>query len=37
MRSIADGESYRVPSTIDDPGTLGEIEDAVETIGWGKT
>ena len=36
MRSIADGESYRVPSTIDDPAILGEIEDAVETIGCGK-
>ncbi|TKJ29780.1 MAG: propionyl-CoA synthetase [Chloroflexi bacterium B3_Chlor] len=36
MRSIADGESYRVPSTIDDPAILGEIEAAVETIGYGK-
>ncbi len=36
MRSIADGETYRVPSTIDDPATLGEIEVAVQTIGYGK-
>jgi propionyl-CoA synthetase len=36
MRSIADGEGYRVPSTIDDPATLGEIEVAVQTIGYGK-
>ena len=36
MRSIADGEAYRVPSTIDDPATLGEIEVAVQTIGYGK-
>jgi len=36
MRSIADGETYPVPSTIDDPAILGEIETAVETIGYGK-
>jgi len=36
MRSIADGKTYRVPSTIDDPATLGEIEVAVQTIGYGK-
>lgn len=36
MRSIADGETYRVPSTIDDPASLGEIEVAVQTIGYGK-
>jgi len=36
MRSIADGETYPVPSTIDDPAILGEIEEAVETIGYGK-
>jgi len=35
MRRIADGEGYRVPSTIDDPAILGEIEDAVEVIGYG--
>ena len=36
MRKITEGESYRVPPTIDDPDILGEIEDAVETIGYGK-
>ncbi len=36
MRSIADGEEYRVPSTIDDPAIVGEIEEAVGSIGYGK-
>jgi len=36
MRSIADGQRYQVPSTIDDPAILPEIEEAVETIGCGK-
>ena len=36
MRRIADGRVYSVPSTIDDADILGEIEDAVETIGYGK-
>ena len=36
MREIADSESYRVPPTIDDPAVLPEIEDAVQTIGYGK-
>lgn len=36
MRKIADGDDYRVPSTIDDPGSLKEIEKAVKTIGYGK-
>ena len=35
MRKIADGESYRVPPTIDDPAVLPEIEEAVQTIGYG--
>jgi propionyl-CoA synthetase len=35
MRSIADGESYKVPSTIDDPAILPEIEDAVSSLGYG--
>ena len=37
MRSIADGESYRVPPTIDDPAILPEVEAAVQTIGYGKS
>ena len=36
MRSIADGEGYKVPSTIDDPALLPEIEDAVAAMGYGK-
>ncbi|AFM25027.1 propionyl-CoA synthetase [Desulfomonile tiedjei] len=36
MRKIADGESYKVPSTIDDPAILEEIGSAVLTIGYGK-
>lgn len=36
MRKIADGEQYTLPSTIDDPTTLGEIEVALKTIGYGK-
>jgi propionyl-CoA synthetase len=34
--SIADGHSYKVPSTIDDPAILPEIEDAVAGLGYGK-
>ena len=37
MRKIAGGESYHVPSTIDDPAILPEIEAAVGSIGYGKT
>lgn len=36
MRKIADGEEYKVPSTIDDPAILGEIEEALHGIGYGK-
>ncbi len=36
MRKIADGDTYRVPSTIDDPAILGEIEDALKGIGYAK-
>jgi propionyl-CoA synthetase len=36
MRNIADGEEYRVPSTIDDSAILDEIEGAVGSIGYGK-
>jgi propionyl-CoA synthetase len=34
MRKIADGEPYAIPSTIDDPATLGEIEDALRMVGY---
>lgn len=33
MRQIADGESYTIPSTIDDPGILDEIAQAMKTAG----
>jgi propionyl-CoA synthetase len=36
IRKIADGQEYSVPSTIDDPDTLGEFEGSVKTIGYGK-
>ncbi len=34
MKKIADGESYKVPATIDDPGILGEIESALSGLGY---
>lgn len=34
MRKIADGEEYRVPSTIDDPTILDEIKEALQRIGY---
>jgi len=37
MPKIADGESYKVPSTIDDPAILPEIEAAVGSIGNGSS
>jgi propionyl-CoA synthetase len=36
MRKIADGETYTIPSTIDDPTTLAEIEKSLEAIGYAK-
>ncbi len=36
MRKIADGEPYVMPSTIDDPTTLGEIEEALKKVGYAK-
>ncbi len=35
MRQIADGESYKMPATIDDPAILDEITDAIKTRGVG--
>ncbi|MBI5603901.1 MAG: propionyl-CoA synthetase [Deltaproteobacteria bacterium] len=37
MRKIADGQTYSIPSTIDDPVILDEIDQALKTIGYGKT
>lgn len=34
MRKIADGEPYTIPSTIDDPAILGEIEEALKKVGY---
>jgi propionyl-CoA synthetase len=36
MRKIADGAEYTMPSTIDDPAILGEIEEVLKTIGYAK-
>jgi propionyl-CoA synthetase len=36
MRSIADAEPYRVPPTIDDPAILGEIEQALQRLGYAR-
>jgi len=36
MRSIVDGKSYVVPSTIDDPTVLTSIEESARKIGYGK-
>jgi propionyl-CoA synthetase len=37
MRKIADGEPYAMPSTIDDPAILPEIEDALKKVGYCQT
>jgi propionyl-CoA synthetase len=34
MRSIADGQDYRTPATIDDPATLAEITEALRSVGY---
>lgn len=36
MRTIADGKQYSIPSTIDDPAILGEIETAFKGIGYAR-
>jgi propionyl-CoA synthetase len=36
MRKIADGESYKLPATIDDPLILTEIAGALEEVGYAK-
>ena len=33
MRKIADAQSWKMPATIDDPAILGEIEEALGTVG----
>ncbi len=34
MVKIADGETFKMPATIDDPAILDEISDALKTIGY---
>ena len=36
MQKIADCEEYKVPAAIDDPAILGEIDAALQTIGYSK-
>ena len=37
MRKIADGEKFKIPSTIDDPAILDEISASLKTIGYGRS
>ncbi len=36
MQQIADGETYRMPATIDDPAILEEIRVALKTVGYAR-
>jgi propionyl-CoA synthetase len=36
MRKIAEGETYPLPPTIDDPAVLAEIGKALATAGYAK-
>ncbi|MFZ3138133.1 MAG: hypothetical protein WA126_12185 [Thermodesulfovibrionales bacterium] len=36
MRKIADAQPYAMPSTIDDPSILGEVEEALKKIGYAR-
>jgi propionyl-CoA synthetase len=36
MKTIADGQAYKMPATIDDPSVLDEIHHALEAIGFAK-
>jgi len=35
MQKIADNQAYKMPATIDDPAILGEIDQALQGIGYG--
>ena len=37
MAQIADGQTYKMPATIDDPVILDEIREAVQPLGYAKT
>ena len=34
MQKVADSETWRMPATIDDPGIMAEIEDALKRVGY---
>lgn len=36
MRTIADGEAYQVPATIEDPAVLEEIRVALVQLGYAR-
>ena len=36
VSKIADGETFKIPATIDDPAILDEIRAAVTTLGYGQ-
>jgi propionyl-CoA synthetase len=36
MQKIADGQDYAMPATIDDPVILGEIDEALQGVGYAK-
>lgn len=36
MAKIADGETYKMPATIDDPAILDEVAEALKTMGYAK-
>jgi propionyl-CoA synthetase len=36
MKRIADSQEYGLPATIDDPAILGEIADALKTVGYAR-
>ncbi|WP_114860558.1 propionyl-CoA synthetase [Azospirillum brasilense] len=37
MQKIADSQDYKTPATIDDPGILPEIAEALQSLGYAKT
>jgi propionyl-CoA synthetase len=36
IQKIADNKEFKVPATIDDPTTLGEMEEALVQLGYAK-
>ena len=36
MRKIADGETWKMPATIDDPATLDDVARALRSVGYAK-